>query len=345
MGLLRTLLAATLLAVAGCSQSVTLYSFSGSSDGESPSGSLIADAAGNFYGVTYGGGTAGYGTAFQLTPSLTLNPLHHFDLTKLDPTDGANPYGALVADASGNLYGTTSWGGSNPGCSAALGCGTVFQVTRSGGGFGVLHRFTSDEGAHPYAGLIIDAAGNLYGTTYQGGDFTSCPPVGCGTVFQLTPSGQLFVLHRFNGSDGREPRAGLLRGAAGLYGTTSRGGGAGDGGTVFLLTVEKQRDPRRYEVVPAMTLIVLHSFVDDKSQPRYPEAGLIADAAGNLYGTTTEGGTGDAGTVFQLTPSGTLNVLHSFNFDRSEGVVPEAGVIFDASGNWPGSLYGTTSGL
>jgi uncharacterized repeat protein (TIGR03803 family) len=275
-----------------------LYSFTGG-DGSHPGAGLIADAAGNLYGTTLNGGASGQGTVFQLTLSRTLNVLYSFT----GGSDGALPFAGLIADAAGNLYGTTI-GGDGP--------GTVFQLT-PWGDLNLLQSFTG--GDSPWAGLIADAAGNLYGTT-EGGD-------GPGTVFQLTPSGTLNVLYRFSGRDGAVPHGTLIFDAAGnLYGTTHNGGTSGYG-TEFQLTTSG-------------TLNVLHSFTGG-SDGAYPEAGLIADMAGNLYGTTWGGGAVGQGTVFQLTPSGALNVLHSFT-GGSDGGRPGADLIADAAGN----LYGTT---
>jgi uncharacterized repeat protein (TIGR03803 family) len=176
---------------------------------------------------------------FQLTPSGTLNVLYSFT-----GSDGAYPYAGLIADAAGNLYGTTDSGGAPMSCNITTGCGTVFQLDPSGT-LTVLYSFTwSSDGGNPGSALIADAVGNLYGTTQEGGALDRCRPYGCGTVFQLTPSGSLIVLHTFTGSDGASPPAGLIADAAGnLYGTTY-GGGAGTGcigggacGTVFELTV------------------------------------------------------------------------------------------------------------
>ena len=281
-----------------------LYSFTGG-DGSHPRASLIADAAGNLYGTTINGGANDAGTVFQLTPSRTLNVLYSFT----GGSDGALPWAGMIADAAGNLYGTTYSGG-------ASGQGTVFQLDPSGT-LTILYSFTGGNDASPWAGLIADAAGNLYGTT-EGGD-------GPGEVFQLTLSGTLNVLHNFAGRDGAIPHGGLIFDAAGnLYGTTHNGGASAAYGTVFQLT-------------PSGTLNVLHSFTGG-GDGAYPEAGLIADMAGNLYGTTYGGGTGGQGTIFQLPPSGTLNVLYSFA-GGSDGGRPAADLIADAAGN----LYGTTS--
>ena len=253
-GRLGALLGAALIAAAGFSSTaaaqelITLHSFTGD-DGANPEAGLIADPAGNLYGTTDSGGapmscniTIGCGTVFQLDLSGSLTVLHRFA-----GSDGSRPlnWAGLIADEAGNLYGTTSAGGDRTSCAAEFieGCGTVFQLTPSGV-LTVLHSFTGgSDGGDPTAGLIADAAGNLYGTTLEGGTTGSCNrPYGCGTVFQLTPSGTLTVLHSFTGSDGASPEAGLLADAAGnLYGTT-HSGGAGTScvqgcGTVFELTV------------------------------------------------------------------------------------------------------------
>src|ERR1019366_934096 len=200
-------------------------------------------------------------------------------------TDGGFPQAGLIFDAAGNLYGTTSEGGTSSSCSG--GCGTVFELTpTAGGGWTekVLHNFNSNgtDGANPYAGLIFDAAGNLYGTTTVGGTYYY------GTVFELTPTAgggwTEKVLHSFNynGTDGNNPQASLTIDAAGnLYGTTSGGGTYGNyKGTVFELTPAAGGD---------WTETVLHNFVGPDGAA--PLAGLIFDAAGNLYGTTSGGGT------------------------------------------------------
>jgi uncharacterized repeat protein (TIGR03803 family) len=160
-----------------------LYSFTGS-DGSHPVAGLLADEAGNLYGTTSAGGAGtscigGCGTVFQLTPSGALTVLHSFT----GGSDGGNPDGALIADAAGNLYGTTQNGGASASCNRPYGCGTVFQLTPSGT-LTALHIFTGSDGRYPHSDLSTDAAGNLYGTTFGGGVGTSCIE-GCGTVFEL----------------------------------------------------------------------------------------------------------------------------------------------------------------
>jgi uncharacterized repeat protein (TIGR03803 family) len=270
-----------------------LYSFSGNgTDGATPEAGLIFDAAGNLYGTTYQGGTYGYGTVFELTPAggggWTEQVLHSFNN---NGADGSLPAAGLIFDAAGNLYGTTSYGGTY------FYYGTVFELTpAAGGGWTeqVLHSFNNNgtDGITPLsAGLIFDAAGNLYGTTFAGGTY------GYGTVFELTPAGggswTEKVLHNFgNGTDGAGPLAGLIFDAAGnLYGTTGGGSSYGDG-TVFELTPTAGG---------GWTEKVLHSF-GNGTDGIFPRADLIMDAAGNLYGTTYQGGTYGYGTVFEFTP-------------------------------------------
>jgi uncharacterized repeat protein (TIGR03803 family) len=272
------------------------------------------------------------------------NILHHFQ----GGTDGAVPLAGLVADQFGNLYGTTFRGGLTSGlCQADNGCGTVFQLSPpaiSGAAWteSVIYAFGPFD--HPSAGLVIDPEGNLYGTTTAGG------MSGNGTVFQLKPPTTLggawsqSTLYSFaGGSDGAVPVAGLALDSKGnLYGTTQFGGGGpcavfqqGSGcGTVFLLTPPAQGG--------SWSETVLYSF---EPYNDYPEASLIIDSQGTLYGTTTGDQSASFGTVFQLSPptnSGrawTQTTLYGFGFAENDGVTPYAGLIFDNQGN----LYGTTS--
>jgi uncharacterized repeat protein (TIGR03803 family) len=261
--------------------------------------------------------------------SLLPAPLLAADVEKVlysfTGTDGSIPYPALIFDAKGNLYGTTIVGGTS-------GAGTVFELVSSKGKWTekVLYSFNGQDGAEPFASLIFDAKGNLYGTTAGGG------ASGDGAVFELISSKGKWTektLYSFNGQDGNEPEGGVILDAKGnLYGTTTLGGTYGDG-TVFELTPSNGK----------WTEKVLHSFNPNGKDALFPEAGLISDSSGNLYGTTYGGGANGAGTVFELTPSSkgawTAKVLHSFNLNGKDGIVPEAALIFDAKGN----LYGTTT--
>ena len=237
-------------------------------------------------------------------------------------TDGNHPEARLVLDPSGNLYGTTDVGGAN-----AL--GTVFEVSASGSET-VLYSFCSlpdcDDGDHPRAGLILDAEGNLYGGIYDGGTHDG------GIVAEFSPTGAETVLYDFCSKpacrDGYYPHSDLVMDKNGnLYGTTYKGGANGEGVV--------------YEVSPSGIETVLYSFCAQAGckDGSSPEAGLVLDAKGNLYGTTySGGGPKKRGTVFEVSPSGTETVLHSFNAKGTDGYNPSASLVMDAKGN----LYGTT---
>jgi uncharacterized repeat protein (TIGR03803 family) len=302
-----------------------LYSFSGTpSDGAIPYSTPVFDGR-NLYGTTVEGGAYGYGTVFKLEPSGTETILHSFDF---NGSDGYAPYASLVLGEKGILSGTTELGGAH-------GEGTVFELTPTKDGWieTILHSFALNgtDGAAPFASLIRDKEGNLYGTTYEGGDYNS------GTVFELALSGTETILHSFdfNGSDGYYPNASLVLGGKGnLYGTTTYGGPYGcaeDGcGTVFELT-------------PSGGETILHSF-GASGDGSGPYGRLVRDEKGNLYGTTSEGGAYTYyGTVFELTLSHgkwTETILHSFESDGTDGIEPAQDLVFDKNGN----LYGTTDG-
>ncbi len=209
-----------------------LHAFGGRADGSQPYGVPIMDRKGNLYGVTAGGGgPERLGTVFKLTPDGKEEPLYSF----VGGTDGARPQGGVIADRDGNLYGTTLYGGGGP-CARSLikGCGTVFELN-SDGTETVLHTFAGGaDGAYPYAGLILDGDGNLYGTTSGGGMGTGCNE-GCGTIFRIAPDGTETVLHTFTNATGATPYGGVIRDKKGnLYGTASAGG-ANNAGVVFEL--------------------------------------------------------------------------------------------------------------
>jgi uncharacterized repeat protein (TIGR03803 family) len=321
-----------------------LYAFKGGQDGSDPTYSLILDAAGNIYGTTLSGGgsqicSVGCGTVFELTPNSTggwtENVLYRFQ----GGNDGRNPIGGVVLDEAGNLYGPTEMGGE--GC-GSVGCGTVFELSpSSGGGWTeqVLYVFPSygnSDGFNPEGGVTIDAFGNLYGTTNNGG--TGCHGAGCGTVFELAPNSTggwtESVLHRFQGGrDGQFSSGSVVFDQSGnLYGTTFRGGSKAGCGTVFELTPSSGGK---------WTEGILHRFGCGRDGGG-PQTGVTLDAAGNLYGTTQANGTGGDGTVFKLAPvSGgqwAFSVLHSFTGKR-DGALPQAGLILDPTDS---HLFGTT---
>jgi len=206
-----------------------LYQFTGGVDGSGPWGGLIRDNAGNLYGMTSGGGAnlcagSGCGVVYKLTAQGKEIVLHSFT-----GADGQGPFGGVIRDAAGNLYGLTEYGG-------AFGNGVVFRLGTAGKET-VLHSFAGGtDGVNPLGNLVLDGAGNLYGTTLNGGNSKACNPRGCGTVFKVDKAGTKTVLHSFSATDGASPWAGLIRDAAGnLYGTTSSGG-ASSLGVVFKLS-------------------------------------------------------------------------------------------------------------
>jgi uncharacterized repeat protein (TIGR03803 family) len=270
-----------------------LFNFTGGNDGGSPQyGSLIFDGKGNIYGTTQNGGAAGYGVAFELSPSSngswTETILHAF---AENATDGGYP-NAVLFDKEGNLYGTASQGGS-------LGRGVIFELSPSNGSWTetILHNFADDptDGGNPAAGVVLHS-GELYGTTEHGGQFA------LGTIYRLrrTKTGwKEQILHDFtnNGTDGFPPKGTVVFDKSGnLYGTTY-GGGTMSYGTVFELTPSKGK----------WTETVLYSFTG-QSDGGYLYFGLLMDTSGNLYGATSGGGNGSAGNgsgngvVFEVTP-------------------------------------------
>jgi len=328
-----TLLLVVALLPAGNSAASTetvLYSFcsmTNCSDGVGPQADLIADSNGNLYGTTVGGGGFGFGTVFELSPPATAGgPWTETVLYSFSgPPDGVAPVGTLVADSSGNLYGTTYNGGGYRGGPTA---GVAFMLAATGKE-SVLYTFCSQplcsDGGNPTG--LIDSNGNLYGTTQNGG------ALGHGVVFQLSPYTVLyrFCTQGFPCTDGATPSRGrLLADGGNLYGTTLYGGASG-AGTIFKLT-------------PGGKETVLYSFCSQPncSDGAQPVAGLIADSAGNLYGTTGDGGASGAGVVFEVMPDGTETVLYSFcsMTNCSDGAAPFTSLIADGKGN----LYGTTSG-
>jgi uncharacterized repeat protein (TIGR03803 family) len=282
------------------------YSFQGYPvDGQSPYSGPVRDAAGNLYGTTYWGGAANGGALYKLDPTGAETVLHSFGAQS---TDGYGP-GGLTLDSAGNLYGTTEFGG-------AYRSGTVFKVTPDGTEI-VLYSFgaTLTDGLNPFAGAILDSAGNLYGTTADGGSLRN------GTVFRVDPSGTETVLYSFAGypSDGATPTGSLVRDAAGnLYGTTSSGGSM-NYGVVFKLDATGKET-------------LLHDFVGlaDGATP----GDLVRDASGNLYGPAG-GGVGRCGVVFKVDTTGKLTLLHTFT-GHGDGSGPESLTLYK------GDLYGTT---
>ena len=314
----------------------TLFSFDGM-NGDGPTDGLIQATNGDLYGTTGAGGAnpgffgGGGGTIFRIAPSGTLTTLYSF-CSLSGCTDGFGPNGELIQATNGYLYGITMYGGAGDDCSDTLSCGTVFKMTSSGT-LTTLYSFCSEsncpDGAEPFDGLVQPPNGEFYGTTYAGGAY------GYGSVFEITPSGTRTTLYSFCSQgqpckDGFGPSAGLVRAANGdLYGTTSYDGANGNGGTVFKIT-------------PSGTLTTLYSFCSQAgcTDGLSPYARLVEATNGDLYGTTEYGGANKQGTVFRITPSGTLTTLYSFCSESgcTDGGSPFGGLVQDTSG----VLYGTT---
>ncbi len=303
----------------------TLVEFTGtagSNKGQQPN-ELVEGSDGNFYGTTTGGGASYFGTVFKLTPSGMLTTLVEFTGTA-GSNLGNYPYAGLIQGNDGNFYGTTKGGGASD-------MGTVFKLTPSGV-LTTLVEFTGTAsgyiGKYPYVGLVQGSDGNFYGTTHEGG------ASGAGTVFKLTPGGVLTTLVEFTGTVGSNkglyPYASLMQGSDGnFYGTTLMGGASG-AGTVFKLTSGGV----------LTTLVEFTGTVLGSKTGCFPYAGLVQDGDGNFYGTTKQGGAGDWGTVFKLTPGGVLTMLVEFTGTASGniGKNPYAGLVQDSDGNF----YGTT---
>ena len=353
-----------------------LYNFNGGSDGYEPQSGLVSDGAGNFYGTTLLGGLGcpgnqyGCGVVFEISPNgsggWNESMLHSFS----GPPDGANPFLApMICDKAGNLYGTTEFGGT-------YNYGAVFELSPAGTSWTltVLYSFSSYyDGVHPAAGLIMDAAGNLYGITSEyespGSVFELSPAsdgwtyqviyavdtwggltadasgnifgyTSSGTVFELSPNGNSgwnsAVIHTFAGApnDGASPQGSpVLDQAGNLYGATYYGG-VKNSGTVYKLI----RPTRKWQK-GIWQEVILHSFGSSKDGSN-PYAGIVFDASGNIYGTTNGGGKLNDGTVFELAAQsgkGWYKEKVLWSFDGADGTWPRSTPVLDGAGN----LYGT----
>jgi uncharacterized repeat protein (TIGR03803 family) len=314
-----------LSAIALPAQTYTVLHSFAIADGENPYATLVQGTDGNLYGTTAAGGANHKGTIFKISPSGTLTRLYSF-CSLANCADGEDPTTGVIQATNGDFYGTTAEGGTN-------GDGTVFKISQSGA-FTTLYSFCSQtncaDGERPNAGLLQAANGDLYGTTANGG------ANGDGTIFVITPAGALTTFYSFCSqsgcADGANPEAGLIQGTNGdLYGTTSHDGAHGPyGGTAFSLA-------------RSGALTTLYSFGSDIGAE--PEAGLTQGLDGNFYGTTVTGGfNGDAGAVFQLTPSGAETTIYSFcaQFGPAgcaDGYAPEAGLVQGTDGNFYSTTY------
>jgi len=345
----------------------SIYAFrgvlNGATDGFTPAGGLIIDGQGNLYGTTaYGGdgpcillGThAGCGIVYELSPPAqkggqwTYTILYNFQ----GGSDGYFPWGNLVFDKQGNIYGATQFGGGKgTTCNIIYGgqCGTVFKLSppkQKGGEWTekILHRFKSGtDGANPNGGLVLDSRGPIYGTTFGGGNENGeCGSLGCGTVFTLKPPSKKGgawteeTFYRFSGQDGANPEAGVVFGGNGnLYGTVYAGATNGNG-AVFNLAAPKGGHGLWKETV-------LYRFSNGNDGAN-PAAGLVLDVRGDMYGATSRGeGGSQYGELFRLKPPGrkrgpwVFSVLYGFH-GSLDAAQPTAGLVFDGAGN----LYGTS---
>jgi uncharacterized repeat protein (TIGR03803 family) len=327
------------LAISPASAQVTetvLNDFTGASGSQVFSG-LTFDSSGNLYGTTASGGL-GSGTVYELSPAVgggwTETVLYKFGSKS---GDGADPYGGVVFDATGHLYGTTKVGGTHS-------KGTLYRLTHlSGGGWSesVLHNFGGGkDGANPLATPVIDPAGNLYGTTYYGGTNVNCTAAGktysCGTVYELSSAGVYGVIHDFSSvSDGYFPVAGITPDSSGnLYGQTTYGGIYG-GGLLFELSPSNG----------TWTEAAIHPWGrvnDGRPDGAQCYGTLVFDNSGHMWGTSLVGGThGDMGTVFKFTKNGpgwAESSVHGFG-EPGDGASPYSGLVVDSEGN----LFGTTT--
>lgn len=311
----------------------TLASFDGVNGSNPFYGSLVQGRNGNYYGTTKLGGMGscyfgnGCGAIFEVTPGGTLEGLYSF-CSHNNCASGDIPLSGLLLASDGDAYGTAWYGGSS-GFPCFQGCGTIYKVAK--GTVSTLYNFCAQldcaDGAAPYAALIEGSDGNFYGTTSVYGPFSG------GSVFRITPAGQLTTLYSFcqqsGCTDGEYPNAGVVQGSDGnLYGTTYYGGANG-WGTAF-------------KVTPKGTLTVLHSFAGTPTEGGYPSAGLVQGADGAFYGTALHGGANTCfegcGTVFKVTSSGVFKTLHTFG--GADGSLPGAGLIQATDANF----YGTTTG-
>jgi len=320
------------LCISIAARSVTTIAQFDGTDGLTPKDSLIQGIDGDFYGTAYYGGAHSGGTVFKVSPSGELTAVYSF-CSKRQCRDGSGPESSLLLSTNGEFYGTTFWGGNGMG-------GTTFKMN-SKGKVSTLMKFSTPSSPD---GLVQGSDGNFYGTTYWGGNGGGCLPgyVSCGTVFRMTPAGNVSTLYGFcsqlNCVDGGLPWAGLIQGSDGyFYGTTYGGGANCEGvgslgcGTVFKVAFDG-------------SLTTLYSFCSEANcaDGAWPIAGLVQGTDGNYYGSTPAGGNGEEGTIFRIAPDGQFDTLYSFCSEPScaDGESPSGSLIQGTDG----SFYGVTAG-
>ena len=290
-------------------------------EGASAYAGMMQAADGNLYGTMYLGGEHGRGVVFRMTLDGTYTLLHSLGDSKVD---AALPYGGLVQAPDGNLYGTTLRGGAND-------KGTIFRIALDGSNYSLLHSFDGGNGENPEGTLIVGTDGNLYGTTLQGGSGNR------GIIFRLTTAGAVTTLYSFPSlsafntsglainATGANPRAGLFLAADGNYYGTAYQGGTTGYGTLFKMT-------------PAGAVTVVHAFAGPLGSAGFPLSSVTQDAAGNLYGTSEQGGSINQGAAWRYSAAGQFGLLHSFVGSSIDGNKPFAALLPVGS-----SLYGVTT--
>lgn len=284
----------------------TVASF-GNGSGVYPYSGVSLDSSGNLFGTTRDGGASGYGTVYEIVKGSSVVTT----LASFTNTNGSVPWSGVSLDSSGNLFGTTQYGGVNN-------YGVVYEIASGTHNMTTLASFDSASGAYPYSGVTLDGSGNLFGATYRGG------ANGYGTVYEITKgSGAFSTLSSFNGTNGALAYGGItLDGSGNLFGTTYTGG-AGGSGTVFEITKGSS----------AITDLV--SF--NETNGARPTSDVVMDSSGNIFGTTISGGSTSYGIVFEIA-KGSSTLTNLYTFDGPSGAYPFGGVILDGSGN----LFGTT---
>lgn len=301
----------TLFSVDLAGNETILHSFNPTVDGLSPFAPVLVSGDGSIYGTAAAGGTYGLGTIFKYDPAGNFTTIHNFGDR---PNDGNGPFSTLVRDASGNLYGTTQIGGDSD-------SGTLFKLDTSLNET-ILHSFNGSDGLIPRSGVLRDSAGNFYGTTAFGGQTF------CGVVFKIDSAGSETILHNLNcGTDGFNPWSTPIRDTAGnLYVTAAQGGQYGNGVL--------------FKIAPDGTETILHAFSGANGDGAEPFAAVVMDAAGNLFGTASQGGDQNLGILYKLDPNGNQTILHTFTGQNGDGANP-GNLAIDAAGD----LFGvTTSG-
>lgn len=331
----------------------TIYTFCSApncTDGIQPGG-LVVGTDGNIYGVTFQGGgnteancnfygtSSSCGTLFKITPAGELTTLYNF-CSQANCADGSLPVGPLIQATDGNFYGMTRAGGNPEYCPFnSGGCGTIFKISANGQ-FTMLYAFCKStdcpDGALPFSSLVEGHDGNFYGTTTYGGaglGSIDCSPSRCGTIFKVTPLGDLTTLYSFcvneNCPDGAYPEVGLVLATNGAFYGAATGGGANSYGTIFSFTVSSG-------------LNTMYSFCSQPSCTDGEGSGALIQASdNNLYGYTPFGGTTDSGTLFKIAPGGMLTTIYNYPFcaptSCEPGAFPQAALLQDTNG----SIYGT----